>query len=101
MKTSQGFDLQLGTNHIGHFMLTRLLLPSMRSNGRVVTVASEAHRGGEIDFEDLNFDEGKRTYSPWAAYSQSKLANILFAKALNDRLNRSERNILSVSLHPG
>lgn len=99
--TRDGFELQFGTNHVGHHAFTRLLLPGMASGGRVVTVASEAHRFGDFgDFDDLNY-ESKRTYSPWGAYGQSKLANVLFAKALDDRLKGEDTDILSVSLHPG
>lgn len=101
--TAQGFELQFGTNHVGHHMLTRLLLPYMnRECGRVVTVASTAHSMGELDLEDLNYGAG-RSYSPWGAYGQSKLANILFAKGLQDRLTKGNGtgNIASVSLHPG
>lgn len=103
--TAQGLELQFGTNHVGHHMLARCLLPSMsRDGGRVVTVASTAHTMGDVDFTDLNYDGGQRRYSPWGAYGQSKLANILFAKGLQDRL-RSEKDdegsITSVSLHPG
>jgi len=100
METKQGFELQIGTNHVGHHMFTRLLLPSMSSDGRVVTVASEAHRMARINFEDINFEESN-SYSPWGAYGQSKLANILFAKELNDQLKQQGSKILSVSLHPG
>jgi len=97
-ETKQGFEAQLGVNHVGHYMFTRLLLPHINDNGRVVTVASTAHQGGDIDKNDLNYSEGRK-YTPWGAYSQSKLANILFAKALQDKLSNTD--ILSLSLHPG
>lgn len=100
-ETAQGFELQIGTNHIGHHMLTRLLLPGMSTDGRVVTVSSEAHRMASIDFGDINYDHS-RSYSPWGAYGQSKLANLLFAKELNDRFSADgECEMKSVSLHPG
>lgn len=100
--TKDGFEMQLGTNHVGHHMLTRLLLPSVRRGGRIVTVASSAHQFGTFDFDDLNYGSSKRSYSPWGAYGQSKLANVLFAKGLDDRLKKEGRDdILSVSLHPG
>jgi len=101
VETSQGFELQLGTNHIGHHMFTRLLLPYMRDEGRVVTVASMAHLFGALDLEDLNYQN--RSYNPMDAYKQSKLANVLFAKALDDKLKESEKKtgIISCSLHPG
>jgi len=101
--TVQGFELQFGTNHVGHHMLTRLLMPYMnRECGRVVTVASTAHSMGELDLENLNYGTD-RSYTPWGAYGQSKLANILFAKGLQDRLMKGNGtgNIASVSLHPG
>jgi len=100
IETAQGLELQFGTNHVGHFMLTRMLLPNLLEGGRVVTVASAAHTMGHLDFSDLNYCRS-RQYSPWSAYGQSKLANILFAKGLNDKLKESGRDILSVSLHPG
>lgn len=99
--TEQGFELQFGVNHVGHHMLTRLLLGKMSDEGRIVTVASTAHNRGEVDFSDLNFQGGARKYTPWGAYGQSKLANILFAKGLSDRLEGEGSRIKSVSLHPG
>ena len=98
-KTKQGFELQIGTNHLGHFALTRLLLPLIEDDGRVVTVASTAHTMGSVESADLNFVE--RKYTPWGAYGQSKAANILFAKGLADLLEEAGSNVLSVSLHPG
>jgi NAD(P)-dependent dehydrogenase (short-subunit alcohol dehydrogenase family) len=98
--TAQGFELQVGTNHLGHHALTRLLLPLMDSDGRVVTVASTAHKMGTVDTSDLHFAHGRK-YTPWGAYGQSKAANILFAKALADELAAAGSAILSVSLHPG
>ena len=100
LTTSQGFELQIGTNHLGHFALTRLLLPIMADDGRVVTVASTAHTMGAVDVDDLNFRNG-REYTPWGAYGQSKAANILFAKGLADELRAAGSGITSVSLHPG
>lgn len=103
MSTVQGLELQFGTNHVGHHMLTRLLLPYMRNDGRIVTVASTAHAFGQLDFSNLNYDENgpERSYSSWGAYGQSKLANILFAKGLDDKLKEAGCSIKSVSLHPG
>ena len=98
--TTQGFELQVGTNHLGHFALTRLLLPLIDDDGRVVTVASTAHTMGAVDVGDLNYARGRK-YSAWGAYGQSKAANILFAKGLADRLHSAGSNVLSVSLHPG
>ena len=103
-ETVQGFELQFGTNHVGHHYLTRLLLPCLRQGGRVVTVASTAHTMSQLDLGDLNYI-GDRKYTPWGAYGQSKLANILFAKELDDRLRKEDisrtGDVRSVSLHPG
>lgn len=98
-QTKQGFELQFGTNHLGHHALTRLLLPGIVKDGRIVTVASTAHTMGMVDTKDLFFET--RKYQPWSAYGQSKAANILFAKGLADKLAAAGSNILSVSLHPG
>ena len=73
----------------------------MNQGGRVVTVASTAHTFGDIDFDDLNYTSTERKYTPWGAYGQSKLANILFAKGLDDRLKAAGSDVLSVSLYPG
>merc|ERR1712087_588645 len=100
LETKQGFELQIGTNHLGHFALTRLLLPLIQDDGRVVNVASTAHTMGFVDVGDLNFSRGRK-YSAWGAYGQSKAANILFAKGLADHLQAAGSNVLSVSLHPG
>ena len=97
LETKQGIELQFGTNHVGHFMLTRLLLPGMEENSRIVTVASTAHQFGKGDR-----DWDSSTYTAWGAYGTSKLANILFAKSLQDKLNEAGRDdVSSVSLHPG
>jgi NAD(P)-dependent dehydrogenase (short-subunit alcohol dehydrogenase family) len=99
-KTKQGFELQFGTNHLGHFALTGLLLPLlMRTPGsRVVTVSSIAHESGRIDFDDL---QGERHYSPYGAYSASKLANLLFMLELDRRLGLAGIGPVSVGAHPG
>jgi NAD(P)-dependent dehydrogenase (short-subunit alcohol dehydrogenase family) len=102
--TAQGLELQFGTNHVGHHMFTRLLLPSMNNEGRIVTVASTAHSFGELNFQNLNYDaeaREERSYSSWGAYGQSKLANILFTKGLSDELKEAGSGIKAVSLHPG
>jgi NAD(P)-dependent dehydrogenase (short-subunit alcohol dehydrogenase family) len=95
--TADGFEMQLGTNHLGHFALTGRLLPLLRaaSAPRVVTVSSGAHRIGRIDFDDLM---GERSYSRWRAYGQSKLANLLFTAELD---RRAAGALLSVAAHPG
>lgn len=99
-ETADGFEIQLGTNHLGHFALTGLLLGSLRAADapRVVTVASAAHRMGSIDFEDL---QGERSYGRWRRYGQSKLANLLFAFELQRHSDAEGWNILSAAAHPG
>ncbi len=96
--TADGFEMQLGTNHLGHFALTGRLLDAIRPEGRIVTVSSQAHRMGRIDFEDLM---GERKYGAWRAYGQSKLANLLFMRSLAERLERAGSTIASVAAHPG
>lgn len=93
-----GFEMQLATNHLGHFALTGRLLEALRPASRVVTVSSQAHRMGRIDFDDLM---GGRKYGPWRAYGQSKLANLLFMRGLADRLERAGSKVESVAAHPG
>jgi len=96
-RTADGFELQLGTNHLGHFALTNLLLP--RVTDRVVTVSSGMHRRGSIDLADLNWET--RSYNPWAAYGQSKLANLLFTLELERRLERDGSSVRAHAAHPG
>jgi NAD(P)-dependent dehydrogenase (short-subunit alcohol dehydrogenase family) len=98
--TAQGFELQFGTNHLGHFALTMRLLPAMlRCPGsRVVTVSSLVHRLGFIRLDDL---QGERRYGPWQAYNQSKLANALFTLELDRRLRAASAATISVGAHPG
>jgi NAD(P)-dependent dehydrogenase (short-subunit alcohol dehydrogenase family) len=99
-RTADGFELQFGTNHLGHFLLTTLLLPSMegREDARVVTLSSTAHKMGRIAFDNLN---GDRHYFRWRAYGQSKLANLLFALELDRRLRREGSTVKSLAAHPG
>ncbi len=99
-KTRDGFEMQIGTNHLGHFALTGLLLDRLKAAAapRVVTVSSLAHTFGKIRFEDLNWSKG---YRKWPAYGQSKLANLLFAFELQRRLERHGLNIISAAAHPG
>lgn len=99
--TKDGFELQIGTNHLGHFALTYHLLPllSRASSGRVVTLSSIAHWFGEIDFDDINGLEKK--YDKWGLYSQSKLANLLFALELHRRLKAAGSSVESFASHPG
>ncbi len=99
-RTADGFELQFGTNHLGHFALTNLLLPLMegREDARVVTLSSNAHKFGRIAFDNLN---GDRRYFRWNAYNQSKLANLLFALELDRRLRASGSTVKSLAAHPG
>jgi NAD(P)-dependent dehydrogenase (short-subunit alcohol dehydrogenase family) len=96
-RTEDGFELQIGTNHLGHFALTNLLLPHVID--RVVTVASGAHRGGSISLDDLNWQ--RRQYRRWAAYQQSKLANLLFTLELQRRLTAAGSAVRALAAHPG
>ena len=98
-RTADGFELQFGTNHLGHFALTNLLLPHVAAGGRVVTVSSDAHRAGAIDFDDLNWE--RRRYRPWRAYGQSKLANLLFTGELQRRLTEAGSTVKATAAHPG
>ena len=96
-RTAEGFELQFGTNHLGHFALTNLLLE--RIGGRVVTVSSNGHRIGRIDFDDLNWE--RKPYRAWRAYGQSKLANLLFTAELQRRLTAVGSPVLATAAHPG
>lgn len=100
METADGFELQFGTNHLGHFLLTGLLLPLLNKAPapRVVSLSSIAHRSGRIDFDNLNAERG---YSKWKAYAQSKLACVMYAVEFQRRLERSGSKIISVAAHPG
>jgi NAD(P)-dependent dehydrogenase (short-subunit alcohol dehydrogenase family) len=104
--TKDGFELQFGTNYLGHVALTWLLLPALRNAGnhgpqssRVITLSSIAAALGKLDFEDPHFE--RRRYNPALAYAQSKLANQVFAVELDRRLRNAGENILSVVAHPG
>jgi NAD(P)-dependent dehydrogenase (short-subunit alcohol dehydrogenase family) len=99
-RTADGFELQLGTNHLGHFALTGLLMPAFnqRLGTRVATMSSNLHKGGQIHFDDL---QGEQHYSRWGAYGQSKLANLLFALELDRRLKEAGLPMISVAAHPG
>lgn len=99
-KTSDGFEMQFGTNHLGHFALTGLLLePLLNTAGaRVVTVSSGLHHSGEMDFNDLNWE---KSYNKWSAYGRSKLANLLFTYELERKLEASKQDVISVAAHPG
>jgi NAD(P)-dependent dehydrogenase (short-subunit alcohol dehydrogenase family) len=95
--TPDGFELQFGTNHLGHFALTNLLLPHVTD--RVVTLSSSLHRSGVIELEDLNWQ--RRPYSANGAYAQSKLANLLFTLELQRRLTEAGSRVRALAAHPG
>jgi NAD(P)-dependent dehydrogenase (short-subunit alcohol dehydrogenase family) len=99
-RTADGFELQFGTNHLGHFALTTALLETMegREDARVVTLSSTAHKMGRINFDNLG---GDRHYFRWNAYGQSKLANLLFALELDRRLRAAGSTVKSLAAHPG
>ena len=103
-RTADGFEMQLGTNHLGHMALTLHLLNALRSAGtdaaraRVVTLASNVHKRGSIHLDDLM---GERRYSPWGAYAQSKLANLLFTLELERRLDAAGLPVAAYAAHPG
>ena len=101
-RTKQGFEMQIGTNHLGHFALTGLLMDVLRATpgSRVVSVASMAHRWTRgLDLEDLNFE--RRSYRKWDAYGKSKLANLLFTYELQRRLAKNGAGTIAVAAHPG
>ena len=99
-RTADGFEMQFGTNHLGHFALTGLLLPAVLAapGARVVSVSSQAHLGGDIAFDNL---DGGKGYQRWAAYAQSKIANLLFAYELQRRLAAAGAGAISLACHPG
>lgn len=99
--TVHGFEKQIGTNHYGHFYLTKLLLDKMKAQtfkSRIIAVSSKAHTRGKVDLTDIHFKKDRK-YDAWLAYGQSKCAMILFVKELADQLEAS--NITCLSLHPG
>ncbi len=99
-ETADGFEMQIGTNHLGHFALTARLFERLLETpgARVVNVASHAHRGGKIRLNDLNWT---KSYSKWPAYGQSKLANLLFTYELDRRVRDAGLDLLSTAAHPG
>jgi NAD(P)-dependent dehydrogenase (short-subunit alcohol dehydrogenase family) len=98
--TVDGFEMQFGTNHLGHFALTGLLIDRLLATdgSRVVNVSSGAHRGGRMNFDDL---QGERRYRKWRAYGQSKLSNLLFTRELQRRLTAKGSSTIAVAAHPG
>jgi len=99
-KTRQGFEMQFGTNHLGHFALTGKLFSLLKkTNGsRVVTLSSLMYKRGKINFDDLNLEH---KYDKWKAYGQSKLANLMFALELDRRIKKNGLNVISIGAHPG
>ena len=95
--TADGFETQIGTNHLGHFVLVNRIAPLMRSGSRLINVSSSGHRFGNVDLDDPNFE--RTPYEPFVAYGRSKTANILFAVGF-DRRHR-ERGVRAAALHPG
>lgn len=98
--TADGFEMQLGTNHLGHYALTGLLLPQLqaRPGGRVVSVTSFGHKVGRLNFDDLQWE---RSYRKWLAYGRSKLANILFTLELDRRARAAGASVIAAVAHPG
>jgi NAD(P)-dependent dehydrogenase (short-subunit alcohol dehydrogenase family) len=99
-ETADGFEMQIGTNHLGHFALTGLLMPLIASTpgARVVSVSSGAHRYSRINFDDL---QAEKSYGRWPAYGQSKLANLLFTYELQRRFEAAGMDAIAVAAHPG
>ena len=99
-KTDDGFESQMGVNYFGHFLLTNLLFPTLKNtkDARIVTLSSNAHKTGKIDFENLNAEKND---SKMGAYSQSKLACLMFAYELQRRIEAAGLNMIAVSAHPG
>lgn len=99
-KTEDGFESQMGVNYFSHFLLTNLLFPIIKTtdNARIITTSSIAHENGKIDFANIN---SELSYSKTGAYGQSKLACLMFAYELNDRLRSAESNVMAISAHPG
>lgn len=100
--SKEGFELQLAATHIGHFLLTGLLLPQLEASGdaRVVTLTSIGYQASDFRFDDWNFSEGKE-YNPWVAYGQAKTANILFTTELARRAKEQGKHITALVVHPG
>ena len=100
MRTEEGFESQFGVNHLGHFLLTNLLFPTIKktANARVVSLSSIAHKNGRIHFDDPNWEQ---SYSKLDAYNQSKVACLIFAYELQRRLNETESTAISLAAHPG
>ena len=100
-KTIDGFELQMGTNHLGHFALTCRLIDLLKNTpeSRIVNVSSMAHKAGNINFDDLHWE--KRKYKKWSAYGDSKIANLYFTFALQTRLEEENSHVIVTAAHPG
>jgi NAD(P)-dependent dehydrogenase (short-subunit alcohol dehydrogenase family) len=100
-KTKDGFELQFGTNHLGHFALTGLLIDLIKAtpNSRIVNVSSNAHKIGKLNFDDLNWET--RRYNKFRSYGDSKLANLYFTSELQKRLGKQSSGVIVASAHPG
>ncbi len=100
-KTADGFELQFGTNHLGHFALTGLLLELIlrTEHSRIITVSSAAHKSGKLDFDDLNWET--RKYKKMQTYGDSKIANLYFTYALQEQLEKAGSKTIAVASHPG
>ena len=95
--TTDHFEMQFGTNHLGHFVLVNRIAPLLRTGGRLINLSSAGHRYSNVDLGDPNFE--RTPYEPWAAYGRSKTANILFAVAFDKR--HRERGVRAAAVHPG
>ncbi|KAA8902876.1 hypothetical protein TRICI_005800 [Trichomonascus ciferrii] len=100
--TKEGFEKQFGTNHLGHFLFTKLVMDTIFKSPtpRIVNLSSVANFFAPVLFDDINFQNGKETYTPFVSYGQSKTSNILFTRELHDRYNKSN-NLTAFTLHPG
>ena len=100
-KTVDGFELQFGTNYLGHFALTSLFFDLIKNttNSRIVNVSSTAHRSGNLDFNDLNWEN--RKYKAWRAYGDSKISNLYFTYELQERLDNEKIKVIVAASHPG
>ncbi len=97
-ETADGLEMQFGTNHIGHFLMTNLMMPAvLKGKGRIVNLSSRGHHRDEVHFDDLNFEN--REYEKWASYGQAKTANVLFTVGLEKRL--ADKGVHSYAVHPG
>src|SRR5262245_7499141 len=96
-RTSDGFEIQFGTNHLGHFELTNLLTPYLSEDARIVSLSSDGHRLSDVDLDDANWE--KRDYDKFAAYGASKTANVLHIVELDRRLR--DRGVCALAVHPG